>query len=37
MDMKAVQGEERKGKMYRDIITTYIIICKIDNQWEFAV
>ena len=34
------RGEERRGEgeMYRDSnMKTYIIICKIDGQWEFAV
>ena len=29
---------EGEGEMYgKGNIETYIIICKIDNQWEFAV
>ena len=27
-------GEERKGGIYGE---SYISICKIDSQWEFAV
>ena len=31
-------GEEGEGEMYGDSNTeTYITICKIDSQWEFAV
>ena len=31
-------GEEKEGGMYgRSNIETYIIICKIDSQWEFSV
>ena len=31
-------GEGREGEMYgKSNIETYIAICKIDNQWEFAV
>ena len=30
--------EGRQGKMYgKSIMETYITICKIDSQWEFAV
>ena len=32
------EGEEGKGGMYgKSNMETYIIICKIDSQWEFAV
>jgi len=31
-------GEEKEGGMYGGSnIETYIIICKIDSQWEFSV
>ena len=31
-------GEKGKGGMYGESNTeTYMTICKIDNQWEFAV
>ena len=31
-------GEEGKGGMYGESnMETYITICKIDSQWEFAV
>ena len=31
-------GEEGKGEMYGESnMETYISICKIDSQWEFAV
>ena len=30
--------EEEEGEMYGErIMETYITICKIDSQWEFAV
>ena len=33
-----IWGEGRKGKMHgKSNMETYIIICKIDSQWEFAV
>ena len=33
-----MEGEEGKGKMYGESnMEAYITICKIDNQWEFAV
>ena len=36
MDMGS--GEEEEGEMYGESNTeTYITICKIDSQWEFAV
>ena len=36
MDM--ARGEEREGEMYGESnMETYITICKIDSQWEFAV
>ena len=36
MDMG--RGEEVKGDMYGESnMETYISICKIDSQWEFAV
>ena len=32
------EGEEGEGRMYGESnIEIYITICKIDNQWEFAV
>ena len=32
------KGEEGKGEMYgKSNMETYITICKIDSQWEFAV
>ena len=32
------EGEEREGGMYGGSnMVTYIIICKIDSQWEFSV
>ena len=31
-------GEEGKGGMYGESnMETYITICKIDSQWEFAI
>ena len=31
-------GEEEEGEMYGESnMETYITICKIDSQWEFAV
>ena len=31
-------GEEGEGEMYGDSnMESYITICKIDSQWEFAV
>ena len=30
-------GEEGEGGMYGENMETYIIICKIDSQWGFAV
>ena len=31
-------GEGREGEMYgKSTMETYITICKIDSQWEFAV
>ena len=31
-------GEEEEGEMYEESnMETYITICKIDSQWEFAV
>ena len=31
-------GGEREGEMYRESnMETYITICRIDSQWEFAV
>ena len=36
--MDTAWGKEGEGRMYRDSnMETYITICKIDNQWEFAV
>ena len=36
MDMG--RGEEGEGEMYGESnMETYIAICKIDSQWEFAV
>ena len=36
MDMG--RGEEKEGEMYGESnMETYITICKIDTQWEFAV
>ena len=36
MDMAGV-GEEGEGGMYGESnMETYITICKIDSQWEFA-
>ena len=32
------EGEEREGERYgQNNMGTYNTICKIDNQWEFAV
>ena len=32
------QGEEGEAEMYEESnMETYITICKIDSQWEFAV
>ena len=32
------QGEEGEDEMYGESnVETYITICKIDSQWEFAV
>ena len=37
-DLQTWQGEEGEGEMYGESnMGTYIIICKIDTQWEFAV
>ena len=37
MDMQG-WGEEEEGEMYGESnMETYITICKIDSQWEFAV
>ena len=37
MDMVGGRGEE-EGKRYGESnMETYIIICKLDSQWEFAV
>ena len=31
-------GEEGEGDLYgKSVMETYITICKIDSQWEFAV
>ena len=36
--MDTVRGEEGKVEMYGESnMETYIIICKLDSQWEFAV
>ena len=36
MDMEG--GEEGEGEMYGEgNMETYITICKIDSQWEFAL
>ena len=36
--MDTVQGEEGEGGMYGERNTeTYVTMCKIDSQWEFAV
>ena len=36
--MDLVEGRVGDGEMYGESITeTYITICKIDSQWEFAV
>ena len=33
-----LEGEEREGEMHGEShMETYITICKIDSQWEFAV
>ena len=33
-----VGGEEGEGKMYGESnMETYITMCKIDSQWEFAI
>ena len=33
-----MKGEEREGGMYGERnMETYITVCKIDSQWEFAV
>ena len=33
-----LEGEEGEGGMYGESnMETYITICKIDSQWEFAV
>ena len=38
MDMAWGGREEGEGKMYgQSNMVTYITICKIDSQWEFAV
>ena len=38
MDTVKVWGEEGQGEMYRESnIETYITVCKINNQCEFAV
>ena len=32
------QGQEGEGEMYGESnMETYITICKIDSQWEFAI
>ena len=32
------EGEEGEGEMYEESnMETYITICKIDSQWEFAI
>ena len=32
------RGEEKEGEMYGESnMETYITICKIDSQWEFAL
>ena len=32
------RGEEGEGRMYGESnMETYVTICKIDSQWEFAV
>ena len=37
MDMGS-GGEEGEGRMYgKSNMETYITICKIDSQWDFAV
>ena len=37
-DLQTWQGEEGEGEMYGESnMGTYIIICKIDTQWEFAL
>ena len=37
-DLDTGGGEEGKSEMYgQSNMETYIIICKLDSQWEFAV
>ena len=37
-DREETWGEGKKGWMYEDSnVETYITICKLDSQWEFAV
>ena len=37
-DLRTWQGEEGEGEMYgKSNMGTYIIICEIDTQWEFAL
>ena len=38
MGMGRGRGEEGEGRIYGESnMETYITICKIDSQWEFAV
>ena len=38
MDMGRGEGRREEGEMYgKSIMETYITICKMDSQWEFAV
>ena len=38
MDMEGEEEGEREGKMYGESnMETYITVCRIDSQWEFAV
>ena len=35
--MDAGGGEEGEGECMEKVMETYITICKVDSQWEFAV
>ena len=38
MDMRVGEGQRKEWKEYAESNTeTYITMCKIDSQWEFAV